>query len=74
MKADKSTQVSPRTEAQSRNFRAQATGIGQTLDASRSTGERRARQVVDNSAGRNVKIEDNSYPQPLDCGVQITVR
>jgi hypothetical protein len=74
MKADQSTRVSPRTAEQRQQFRAQATGIGQTLDASRATGMRRASRIVDNAAGRNVKVEDNSYPQPMGCAVQVTVR
>ena len=69
MQASKSTRVSPFTPEDRRNFRNQATGIGQSIDGSRRTGSVRNQRIVDNAAGRGIAVEDNSYPESLvgDC-------
>ena len=76
MQASKSTRVSPFTVEDRKRYRDQATGIGQTIDGSRATGARRNQRIVDNAAGRDIEIEDNSYPESLvsACGVQVTLR
>lgn len=45
-------------------FRAQATGIGQTREASEMTGRRRAQAVID-CAPRRKNGAANGYPAPL---------
>ena len=47
-----------------RDFRAQATGIGQTLDASRMTGSMRAQRVIDCAPRDQQRVADRSYPKP----------
>ena len=47
-----------------RDFRAQATGIGQTLSASRATGAMRAQRVIDCAPRDQQRVADRSYPKP----------
>lgn len=45
-------------------FRNQATGIGQTREASALTGARRSQQVIDAAPKAQERVADPSYPAP----------
>jgi hypothetical protein len=52
------------SDAKAKQFRNQATGIGQTRSANEQTGSVRAQRAIDAAPPSQLKCADRSYPQP----------
>jgi len=51
-----------------RNFRAQATGVGQTIERSEHTGMMRAQRIADECSPECAKMLPRSFPAPRQIG------